>query len=155
MPPNPPICRRVTTRDEMIACLEIRETVFQREQSVDPAIEEDGRDGEAIHYIVEIDDRAMATARARVLDDKIKIERVAVTKEARGQRIGEALMRFMMENLAGEANGRPFFLSSQAQAVPFYERLGFRVCSEEYFEAGIAHRDMRAEMASFRGRYCS
>ena len=143
-----PLCRRVTTRDEMTACRTIRETVFQQEQAVDPAIEADGRDGEAVHYIAEIDGRAIATARARVLDDKIKIERVAVTREARGRRVGEALMRFMMDDLSGEARGRPFFLSSQAQAVPFYERLGFTVCSEEYFEAGIAHREMRAEAAS-------
>lgn len=140
-----PFCRRVTTHDEMTACLTIRETVFQREQSVDPAIEADGRDCEAIHYLAELDGRAIATARARLLDDRIKIERVAVTKEARGKRIGEALMRFMMDDLAEEAGGRHFFLSSQAQAIPFYERLGFAVCSEEYFEAGIAHRDMRAE----------
>jgi predicted GNAT family N-acyltransferase len=141
------LCRRVTTRDEMTACLTIRETVFQQEQAVDPAIEADGRDGEAIHYLAELDGQVIATARARLLDDRIKIERVAVTKEARGKRIGEALMRFMMEDLAGEADGRPFFLSSQAQAIPFYERLGFAVCSEEYFEAGIAHRDMRADVA--------
>lgn len=141
-----PLCRRVTTRDEMVHCLRIRETVFQQEQAVDPAIEADGRDGEAIHYLAELDSRAIATARARLLDDKIKIERVAVIKEARGKRIGEALMRFMMDDLAEEARGRPFFLSSQAQAIPFYERLGFAVCSEEYFEAGIAHRDMRAEL---------
>ena len=130
-----PLCRRVTTRDEMTACLAIRETVFQQEQSVDPAIEADGRDG-----------RAIATARARLLDDKIKIERVAVTKGARGTGTGAALMRFMMDDLTGEARGRPFFLSSQAQAIPFYERLGFAVCSEEYFDAGIAHRDMQAEV---------
>ena len=142
-----PLCRRVTTRDEMTACLAIRETVFQQEQAVDPAIEADGRDGEAVHYIAEVDGRAIATARARLLDDKIKIERVAVTKGARGTGTGAALMRFMMDDLTGEARGRPFFLSSQAQAIPFYERLGFAVCSEEYFEAGIAHRDMWAESA--------
>ena len=142
-----PVCRRVTTREEMDACLAIRETVFVGEQNVDPAIERDGRDGECVHYITERGGRPVGTARARILGDKVKIERVAVIGEARGTGAGAALMRFLMADLGAEArqDGRHFFLSSQGQAVPFYERLGFSVCSQEYLEAGIAHRDMRAE----------
>jgi predicted GNAT family N-acyltransferase len=30
--------------------------------------------------------------------------------------------------------------------MPFYEKLGFAVCSEEYLDANIPHRDMRAEV---------
>lgn len=147
MPSQKPVCRRVTTREDMDACFAIRETVFMREQNVDPAIERDGLDDGCIHYIAEIGGKPVATARTRMLGDKVKIERVAVSKDARGTGTGAALMRFLMDDLAGEAQaqGRYFFLSSQAQAVPFYERLGFVVCSDEYFEAGIAHRDMRAE----------
>ncbi|MCI5074372.1 GNAT family N-acetyltransferase [Oricola sp.] len=142
-----PICRRAGTREDMDACLAIRETVFQHEQAVDPAIERDGREGEAIHYLAELDGRPVAAARARLLDDRIKIERVAVLKDMRGRRIGEALMRFMMGDLGADPDneGRHFFLSSQSQAAPFYERLGFAICSPDYFEAGIAHCDMRAE----------
>lgn len=143
-----PACRRVSTREEMDACFEIRRIVFMQEQNVDPAIERDGRDGECVHYIAEIGGRPVATARARMLDDKVKIERVAVLEAARGTGTGAALMRFLMADLAADARaaGRHFFLSSQSQAIPFYERLGFSVCSEEYPDADIPHRDMRAEI---------
>lgn len=142
-----PACRRVATREEMAACLAIRDVVFMQEQNVDEAIERDGRDDECIHYIAEIGGKPVGTARARMLDDKVKIERVAVLKEARGTGAGMALMRFLMADLASDAlaAGRHFFLSSQCQAIPFYERLGFAVCSEEYLDADIPHRDMRAE----------
>ena len=139
------VCRRAGARD-MDTCLAIRAVVFQQEQSVDPAIDRDGRDGESIHFLADQAGRAIATARVRLLDDKIKIERVAVLREARGTGAGVALMRFLMSDLAGDAEGRCFFLSSQRDAIPFYERLGFSVCSEEYMDANIPHRDMRAEV---------
>ena len=145
-----PVCRRAATREDIAACLAIRETVFIGEQAVDPGLERDGLDDACIHYLCEAGGRPVGTARARIVGGRIKIQRVAVLKELRGKRIGEALMRFMMADLAasGEAGGREFFLSSQSYAVPFYERLGFEVCSDEFMEAGIPHRDMRAETGS-------
>lgn len=135
-------CRRAGARD-MDACLAIREIVFTGEQNVAPEIDRDGRDGAAIHFVAEMDGEPVATARARLLDDMIKIERVAVLRRARGTGTGAALMRFLMADLRDVTKGRPFFLSSQAGAIPFYERLGFVVCSEEYMDANIPHRDMR------------
>jgi len=147
-----PLCRRVATREEMDACFAIREKVFMDEQNVDPAIERDGLDDQCIHYIAEIGGEAVGTARARMLGDKVKIERVAVSRTARGTGTGAALMRFLMADLGADARaaGRHFFLSSQCQAIPFYERLGFAVCSEEYPDAGIPHCDMRAEIRTDR-----
>ena len=145
-----PVCRRAETREDIAACLAIREAVFIDEQAVDPGHERDGLDDACIHYLCEIGGRPAGTARARILDDRIKIQRVAVLKDLRGKGIGEALMRFMMADLAKDDNaaGRFFFLSSQCNAIPFYERLGFEACSDEFMEAGIAHRDMRAAIGA-------
>jgi predicted GNAT family N-acyltransferase len=150
MDSSQPVCRRAATRDDIAACLDIRDVVFIREQGVDPALERDGLDDESIHYLAEIDGWPVGAARVRVLDDRFKVQRVAVLREARGKGVGEALMRFLMADLAAgkQATGRHFFLSSQSYAVPFYEKLGFSVCSDEYMEAGIAHNDMRAEIGA-------
>lgn len=141
------LCRRATSRKDLQTCLDIRDIVFIREQGVDPSLEQDGLDGECLHYLCEADGEPIATARVRILDDRFKFQRVAVSKEARGRGIGEALMRFMMSDLAKREDvaARCFFLSSQTHAMPFYEKLGFAACSGEYMEAGIPHRDMRAE----------
>ncbi|MFZ2102621.1 MAG: GNAT family N-acetyltransferase [Oricola sp.] len=149
MTANPPLCRRVAARDDLAACFAIRQVVFVEEQQVAPEIDRDGLDDACIHYMAEIAGKPVATARVQMQPGRIKIQRVAVLREARGKRVGEALMRFLMDDLAAsdEATGREFFLSSQAQAIPFYERLGFTVCSDEYPDAGIPHRDMRAEIA--------
>lgn len=139
-------CRRAVTRDDLAACFAIREAVFIGEQNVDAELERDGLDDDCIHYLAEAGGRAVGTARVRVLDDCYKFQRVAVLKAARGRNVGAALMRFMMADLANEAEaaGRTFFLSSQVHALPFYEKLGFSVCSGVYMDAGIPHRDMQA-----------
>jgi ElaA protein len=144
------ICRRATTPADIAACLDIREIVFIVEQGVDAALERDGLDGECLHYLGEADGKPVAAARIRVLADTYKFQRVAVLKDQRGSGAGAALMRFMMDDIAArpDAAGGLFFLSSQTYAVPFYERLGFEVCSDDYMEAGIPHRDMRADIVA-------
>lgn len=141
-------CRRVESPEDIARCLSIRDTVFVQEQHVDAAIERDGLDDVSVHYLGELAGSPVAAARVRIMEDRFKFERVAVLKEARGRGIGEALMLFMMNDLANgpDAEGRHFFLSSQTFAMPFYQKLGFVPCSAEYTEAGIPHRDMRAEI---------
>ena len=126
--------RRAQGESDMAMCLAIRHQVFVREQCVDAALERD----------------AIGTARVMPLDDRLKIQRMAVLREARGFGVGTALMGFMMADLAAapEAEGRHFFLSSQVHAMSFYERLCFEVCSDVYMDAGIPHRDMRRDIAA-------
>lgn len=55
---------------------------------------------------------------------------------------GEGLGRMIMEKTMEEACRRgatTIRLDSQTYATGFYERLGFKVCSEEFEEAGIMH----------------
>lgn len=153
MPHTALVCRRAVSRDDLAACLDIRDRVFIREQNVDPDLERDGLDAQCLHFIAEIDGRPVATARVRLMPGVFKVQRVAVVREARGSGVGDAIMRFLMDDLAasGDAPGRIFFLSSQSHAAPFYERLGYAVCSKEYMEAGIPHLDMRADIAAGTG----
>lgn len=146
--------RRVQGEDDMAACMAIRHQVFVREQCVEEALERDGRDGDCIHYLAIGGDGPVGTGRVMPLKDRYKIQRVAVLPAARGTGLGAALMRFMMADLAEQAEsaGRTFFLSSQVHAMPFYEKLGFDVCSDVYMDAGIAHRDMQAPAIPPAGR---
>lgn len=138
----------------MAACMAIRHQVFVREQCVDEALERDGRDGDCIHYLATGSDGPLGTGRVMPLADRYKIQRVAVLPGARGTGLGLALMRFMMADLASQpdAGDRVFVLSSQVHAMPFYEKLGFEVCSDVYMDAGIPHRDMQAPAIPPAGR---
>ena len=72
---------------------------------------------------------------ARLLADG-QIGRVAVLRDWRGMNVGDALMRAVI----AEAERRGLTeqtLTAQVHATAFYERLGFKVVSDEFLEAGI------------------
>ena len=71
-----------------------------------------------------------------------QIGRVAVLRDWRGMNVGDALMRAVI----AEAERRGLTeqtLTAQVHATAFYERLGFKVVSDEFLEAGIPHVEIR------------
>ena len=65
-------------------------------------------------------------------------------KDWRGLKVGDALVNAVIAE-AQARDLKPQRLSAQVHATPFYERLGFKVVSEEFLEAGIPHVDMVRE----------
>ncbi len=63
----------------------IRQVVFVEEQMVDRDEEFDEFDKSSIHYLVLRDDKALGTARWRITENGIKLERFAVLQEERGK----------------------------------------------------------------------
>lgn len=121
----------------------IREAVFIVEQGVPPELEWDADDHDAVHFLAFEGDFAVGAS--RLLPDG-QIGRVSVLKDWRGLHIGEMLMQATI----AEAERRDLkrqMLTAQAHAIRFYERLGFRVASEEFLEAGIPHVDMVRDSA--------
>jgi predicted GNAT family N-acyltransferase len=119
-------------------CFDIRLAVFVEEQHVPIDEERDEYDETALHYLATLDGKPVGTARVLLKDSTAKITRVAVLRKARGQGIGEALMRHIESALAV----RRFALGAQLHALPFYERLGYVAEGEVFMEAGIPHRHM-------------
>ena len=116
----------------------IREAVFVAEQHIPPELEFDSEDQDALHFLALEGDYPIGTA--RLLPDG-RIGRVSVLKDWRGLHIGDALMQAAIAEAERRDLGRQF-LTAQVYAIPFYERLGFRIDSEEFLEAGIPHVDM-------------
>ncbi|RBW49851.1 GNAT family N-acetyltransferase [Marinobacter sp. F3R11] len=121
----------------------IRQKVFVEEQKVPPELEWDDTDEIADHFLaVSRDNRPAGVARLfSTLGETGHIGRMAVLPEFRGQGIGEALLRHLISESAGQY--QELRLSAQQHAIPFYQRAGFHVCSEPYDDAGIPHLDMR------------
>lgn len=127
----------------------IRRKVFVEEQGVSPEEEFDGNDAEAVHVIAYDEDKAVATARIAIIDGKHKIGRVAVLKEERGKKYGDFVVR-MLADKAFMAGIEEIYVGAQTRAIGFYETIGFRICSDEYEEAGIAHKMMKMTEKDFR-----
>ena len=116
----------------------IREAVFIAEQHVPPELEWDADDATAVHFLAYEGDFPIGTA--RLLPDG-PIGRVSVLKDWRGLKVGDALMQATI-NEAEKRGLKEQKLSAQVHATLFYERLGFKIVSDEFLEAGIPHVDM-------------
>ncbi len=120
------------------ALRDIRRAVFIDEQRVPVEEEWDDYDRTAVHFLMSAAGAPAGTA--RLLPDG-HIGRVAILRSWRGKGLGEKLMRAVMEH-ACRLGMQVLALSAQTQALDFYRRLGFRICSNEYMEAGIPHHAM-------------
>jgi predicted GNAT family N-acyltransferase len=138
--------------DDFAAIAAIRSTVFQIEQGVDAALEFDGKDEEAIHFLAYWHDRPVGTARIRFLEESIaKLERLAVLAEARGQGIGQQIMDTALSFLV-EKNVAIVRIHAQEPVKEFYQRLGFVAEGDRFDEAGIPHIKMSKSLGLTRGR---
>ena len=119
----------------------IRREVFIKEQGISENAEMDGTDGDALHLVAYENGMPLATARARVVDGKLMIGRVAVLKEHRQRGLGDFVMRILTRK-SFEAGHEEQFVHAQTAARKFYERLGFTAFGEEFMEDGIPHVHM-------------
>ena len=118
----------------------IRYAVFVDEQKVPAEIELDDWDALSLHALA-LDAQGRVLGTGRLLPDG-HIGRMAVLQSARGQGVGSALLRALLQ--AARARGdREVVLSAQTHAMPFYEKAGFIAEGDDYDDAGIPHRQMR------------
>ncbi|GAA4057562.1 GNAT family N-acetyltransferase [Amphibacillus indicireducens] len=119
----------------------VRDRVFIVEQGVAPEIEHDQYDLDAIHFVGYLDGQAIAAARVRLINGAGKIQRVAILQAYRQRGHGKQLM-LAIESILADRKVERFYLNAQTHAVTFYQALGYQVCSEPFYEAGIEHVTM-------------
>jgi predicted GNAT family N-acyltransferase len=121
----------------------IRTEVFVEEQQVPAELEMDDMDALCLHAVAyEADGTPIGTG--RLLPDG-HIGRMAVRKSARGSGVGAALLQALMAQARARGD-QLVALSAQTHAAPFYQRHGFAIEGEEFYEAGIAHINMQRNL---------
>lgn len=123
----------------------IRETVFVNEQGF--CDEFDEIDKSAVHLVAYDEDKPVATCRFFWSDERntYLLGRLAVLKEYRKNHLGSIIMN-MAEALVRENNGVSIELHAQEQAIKFYEKQGYSVCSEMEYEEHCPHYWMRKKL---------
>lgn len=138
--------KKVAEIKDIQICQAIRHQVFVEGQNVPLHQEVDGLDSGSEHYLLLLGQVPVGTARVRYLDDFAKIERVAILEAYQGKGLGQVLMNFLIKNTGQNPQVKKAKLGAQTYAIPFYEKLGFVICSEEYLDAGIPHKDMQLNL---------
>ncbi|WP_340617546.1 GNAT family N-acetyltransferase [Xenorhabdus entomophaga] len=124
----------------------IRKQVFTDEQGFDAEIDIDEYDDIALHVVIFDDEKPIGVLRAIPQDnDMLKVGRVAVLKDYRGQGIGRDVMKFI-EDYGRKNKVTTIGLSSQCHAQPFYESLGYQAQGEIYLEDGAEHIFMTLDL---------
>jgi len=118
----------------------IRQQVFHIEQNIDPALDMDGEDEQAEHFIAYWQQQAVGIARLRAYGDstQAKIERVAVLQAFRQRGIGKAITQAAL-TYAQQQEFTSVVLYAQAQSASFYEQFGFQRQGHPFSQAGIPH----------------
>ena len=70
-----------------------------------------------------------------------RLRQMAVLNNLQGKGIGRALMIFA-ENIARDRGFRKITMHARTSAIGFYERCGYRTCSDEFVEVTIPHKVM-------------
>jgi predicted GNAT family N-acyltransferase len=126
----------------------VRTRVFQQEQGVDPALEFDGKDEQALHLLAYFDTRPVGTLRMREIAPRIaKLERLAVLSEFRYRGIGRKLTESALECLISKKFAQ-VRLHAQVAVREFYTKLGFIAEGDIFEEAGIPHIKMVKHISS-------
>ena len=71
----------------------------------------------------------------------VRLRQMAVRNSLQGKGIGESILRFA-ETLARDKGYRKITMHARASAIGFYERCGYRTCSDEFVEVTVPHKEM-------------
>ncbi|TCP19508.1 putative GNAT family N-acyltransferase [Scopulibacillus darangshiensis] len=121
--------------------LSVRYNVFVNEQNISPEEEIDQYEKDAVHFVAYDEDMPIGAGRIRVIDNKVKAERICVLASHRGKKVGQAIMA-KIEDFARNNDKTSVVLNAQMRAVPFYKRIAYKVTSDEFMDAGIPHVQM-------------
>ena len=133
-----PVVLKALWAEDSDTLKQLRTRVFVDEQNVSAALETDGNDSECQHVKAIVGGLVIGTG--RLLPNGF-IGRMCVLAEYRNRNIGT----MMLENLVQQAlhsGHQKVLLNAQSYIIPFYQKFGFRIDSEEFIEAGIPHRRM-------------
>ena len=132
------------TTHELYEILKARCAVFVVEQQC-PYQDIDGLDERSLHVFYEEEGRVLAYLRAFRKDEGcVQMGRVLTVE--RGKGLGGLLLREGIREIRQKLNPQRIIIEAQCYATGFYEREGFKICSDQFLEDGIPHVQMIKEL---------
>jgi len=78
-------------------------------------------------------------------DGEMRLRQMAVMNNLQGKGIGRALLQFA-ENIARDRGYKKITMHARKTVVTFFEKLGYKVSSDEFVEITIPHFEMEKEL---------
>ncbi|MHB2025656.1 MAG: GNAT family N-acetyltransferase [Elusimicrobiota bacterium] len=127
---------------EWAALVELRREVLRRPLGQDFTPGQLAAESEQRHLGLWLNARPAGCLMLKDCQDRVaQMRQVAVMEGFRGKGFGR-MMALKAEMLAKSRSFNRVILHSRAEAIGFYERLGYRIEGEPFIEIGIPHRLM-------------
>ena len=105
----------------------------------------DDKDYKSLHVFYESKGKVVAYLRAFVKDEKVvQMGRVLTLEHGKG--LGGRLIKEGIKLIKEKMKSECIYIEAQCYAIGFYEREGFKICSEEFLEGEIPHMQMILEL---------
>lgn len=128
--------RSPQTPQEWESYYDLRYRVLRQPWNQKKGSERDDQEDDAVHFAVFQGFVIIAVGRLDILDDSVgKVRYMAVEESFQGKNIGKALMEFILTRCETEQL-HTIILHAREIAVPFYERLGFRIVEKSHLLFG-------------------
>jgi len=118
---------------ELEDCYNIRTKVFIEEQKGTIVEDQDEYDAVADHVVVYENNQPVATGRLVNKEGQFILGRIAVLREYRGKGYGDLVIRLLVRR-AFDMGATSVYIYAQHHAIPFYEKLGFKMVGKEFEE---------------------
>lgn len=83
----------------------------------------------------------------RINAQVVQLRQMAVDAAFQGKGVGAAIVSFA-EEVAKEKGCQTLLMHARDTVIPFYEKCGYQICSEQFFEVGIGHHKMQKQLTS-------
>ena len=133
--------RKAENSADFSKLFEARKKVYVDELDVPLELEFDEYDETAFHFVVEVDDFVVGTARLVVLGFDGNIGRVCILKNFRRKGLGTKLIISIIVASMDIGLDR-LIVEAKVDALSFYEKIGFVTEGNEYLEIGVPHKKM-------------
>jgi len=128
------------SKEELYAIVKTRIAVFVVEQNC-PYQEIDDTDKEALHVFIQEGEKIEAYLRLFPKEEGV-VQMGRVLAVPHGEGLGRMTVEEAIRVTRERKDIRQIYIEAQTYATGFYEKFGFRICSDEFLEDGIPHVGM-------------
>jgi ribosomal protein S18 acetylase RimI-like enzyme len=128
--------------EEYLLTVELRDRLLRKPLSLAFSREELAAENSSHHVGAFLDKRLAGCLVLKPLEDaSLKMRQVAVSEELQGKGIGKAMVQFS-EEFGRQRGYKRIVLHARDNAIPFYLKLNYEICSDYFEEVGLLHKAM-------------
>jgi predicted GNAT family N-acyltransferase len=126
--------------------LRLRRDILRKPLGLDLTDEDLEKDKHDILIGAFEEDKLLGCCQLTKIDEEtLRLRQMAVPKEMQGKGIGRVMIQFA-ENLARDLRYKKMIMHARSNVTGFYEKQGYRICSDEFLEVTIPHYVMEKRL---------